>query len=276
MIVDFRITLPGELIRRDVVEARYLDNYNRIYRERGGAPSVDKLLDRMRAAGVERAVLQAEWAYGDYRQMNAAVNEIVKANADTLAGFLTVNPNEPDDMVAVADDASALGMKGINLQPFSYGVFANDRRFWPLYRRCQELGLIVSVHSSINFSSTRPIRYGHPAQLDDIACDFPDLRLVANHGGWPWVLEMVAIAWKHKSVFIEIGAVSPKYIADTGTGWEPLMRYGNSLLQDQVLFATDCMLPFERAVSEAKQLPLKEEVKAKWLGGNARRLLGWE
>ena len=109
-----------------------------------------------------------------------------------------------------------------------------------------------------------------------MACDFPNLTIVANHGGWPWVTEMVAVAWKHPNVYIEIGAVSPKYIGTPGTGWEPLMVYGTSLLQDRVLFATDNMLPPKRCVDELKALPLKDAVKDKWLGGNAARLLGLE
>ena len=84
----------------------------------------------------------------------------------------------------------------------------------------------------------------------------------------------MAIAWKHPNVCIELGAVSPRYFATPGSGWEPLMQYGNSLLQDQVLFATDNMLPHKRCVEELKALPLKDEVKEKRLGGNAVRLVG--
>lgn len=97
-------------------------------------------------------------------------------------------------------------------------------------------------------------------------------RLPCNHGGWPWVTEMVAVAWKHSNMYIEIGAISPKYTR-SGTGWEPLLVYGNSLIQDRVLWATDSMLPFDRSLEEARNLPLKPEVLEKWLGGNAARLL---
>ncbi len=93
-------------------------------------------------------------------------------------------------------------------------------------------------------------------------------------GGGAAMAELVAVAWKHRNVYIEIGAVAPKYIGTPGGGWETLLQFGNTLLQDQVLFATDNMIPFERAVSECKQLPLKPEVMEKWLGGNAARLLG--
>jgi len=88
------------------------------------------------------------------------------------------------------------------------------------------------------------------------------------------VTELVAVAWKHPTVYIELGAISPKYIARPGTGWEPLLVYGRSLLQDRVLWATDCMLPFDRSLQEARELPLPPEVIDKWLGLNAATLLG--
>lgn len=168
----------------------------------------------------------------------------------------------------------ARGARGVNLQPFSYRVLANDKAFYPLYAKCQELGVPVTIHTSINFSSDRPIDFGRPLYLCDVACAFPDLVLVANHGGWPWVSELVAVAWKHANVYIEIGAVAPKYIGRPGSGWELLMQHGNSsLLRGRVLFATDNMLPYERAVGELQALPLSDRSKEAWLGGNAARLL---
>lgn len=86
--------------------------------------------------------------------------------------------------------------------------------------------------------------------------------------------EMVAVAWKRPNVYLEIGGVSPKYIAKPGTGWELFLTYGNSVLQDQILFATDSLIPHKRAVKELDLLPLKDEVKEKLLCKNAMRLLG--
>ena len=184
---------------------------------------------------------------------------------------------EDDDMVEVVEkEVKERGFKGINIQGWSCRLRPNDKRFYPVYAKCQELNIPVTIHSSINFTVDRTIDYSRPIYIEEVACDFPDLTIVANHGGWPWVTEMVATAWKHPNVYIEIGAVSPKYIGTPGTGWEPLMVYGNSLLQDRVLFATDDMLPHKRCVDELRALPLKDAVKEKWLGGNAARLLGLE
>ena len=237
------------------------------------AETPTRLVAAIGEAGIDRAVLQAEWAAGDYRAMNDAVHRIVTDHPDVLTGYVTVNPGVGDDMAAVVEhEVRERGARGVNLQPFSYRVLANDKRFYALYSKCQELGVPVTIHSSINFSNDRSIEFGRPLYLCEIACDFPDLIIVANHGGWPWVNELVAVAWKHASVYIEIGAVAPKYIGTPGTGWETLMQYGNSsLLSDRVLFATDNMIPFQRAIEELQDLPLKDHVKEGWLGGETPR-----
>jgi len=283
MIIDFRMTAPSsEWMSRE--EARkpfstgYMRGYVGIYDDVGKEVAVGNLIRSMDEGGVDAAVLQSEWEFGDYRKQNDAVYRIVQAHPDRfVAGFLCLNPLEDDDMVKVVErEVKDRGFKGVNNPVFPYRLRANDKRFYPVYAKCQELGIIVTIHTAINFSVDRPIEYARPMYIDEVACDFPELTIVANHGGWPWVTEMIAVAWKHPNVYIEIAAVSPKYIGTPGTGWEPLMRYGNSFLQDRILFATDNMLPHKRCVDELKALPLKDTVKEKWLGGNAARLLGLE
>jgi len=283
MIIDFRMVPPikeyidpAEAIRR--LPTSYMRGYLGTYEEAAMLVeiTVDDLIRTMGEGGVDKAVLQAEWAYGDYHKQNDAVYRIVNAHPDKFAaGYLCLNPLEDDDMAKIVEEeVKERGFKGVNIQPFSYRLRCNDKRFYPVYAKCQELGIPITIHCSINFSVDRTIDYGRPIYLDEVACDFPDLTIVANHGGWPWVTEMVAVAWKHPNVYIEIGAVSPKYIGMPGTGWEPLMVYGNSLLQDRVLFATDDMLLAKRCVEELNALPLKDAVKEKWLGVNAARVLG--
>ncbi len=291
MIVDFRVVPPRrEYKSQDEMEALakmhtegFIKGYSRVYRgdatqEEEWRGSVDGILRGMKEAGVDKAVMQAEHGgiHEDYHKLNDAAYRIAKAHPDKFpVYFMCLNPLVDEDMVKVLEyEVKERGFKGLCYQAWSVNFSSTDSKFWPVYAKCQELGLIVTIHSSISFNVDRPLDYSHVSHLDRIACDFPELVLVANHGGWPWVLEMIAVAWKHPNVYIELGAVSPKYFGTPGTGWEPLMRYGNSLLQDQVLFATDCMLPHKRCVDEMRALSLKEEVKEKWLGGNAARILG--
>jgi len=288
MIIDFRVTVPrkeyAEQLSPEEAARRAREStgrgYARVYRdllEEEWKGSVEGIIRSMEEAGIDQGVLQAE--YGgteDYHALNDATYRIAKAHPDKFpVYFMCLNPLVDEDMVKVLErGVKEQGFRGLNIQAWAVRVSSTDSRFWPVYAKCQELGLIVTVHSSISFNVDRALDYSHVSHLDKIACDFPELLLVANHGGWPWVLEMMAVAWKHSNVFIELGGVSPKYLGAQGSGWEPLMRYGNTLLQDQVLFADDNMLPHKRCVEELKDLPLKDEVKEKWLGINAARLLG--
>jgi len=277
-IIDFRIQGTGEKFFVGGYEAMppFMDRYKTLYDFEGlcNLPFAD-YLEEMERSGVSLAVLHAEYAYGDVDQLNRTVGEFVKQFPQKLLGFAGIDPTASQDTVADLDlYVSEYDMRGLNLQTCVQGWYANDKRLYPLYSYCQEKRLPVSIHASVNFMTNRKIDYGHPLYLDEIACEFPDLTVVASHGGWPWVTEMVAVAWKHPNVFIELGAISPKYIAKPGSGWEPVLTYGNSVLQDQILFATDSLIPYQRVFKEIDQLPLKDSVKEKFVSTNAMRVLG--
>ncbi len=184
--------------------------------------------------------MQAEWSYGDYRKENDTVAEIVRLHPDQFVGFASVDA--ADGLEAVNELKRAvetLGLRGLNVQPFASKIRANHKKFYPLYLKCLEYGIPVTIHTGINYSYDRTLGFGRPIYVDEVACDFPGLTIVLNHGGWPWVHESVAIARKHRTVYIELGGIAPKYVAKPGAGWEMLLALGNSVLQDQILFATD-------------------------------------
>jgi uncharacterized protein len=110
-----------------------------------------------------------------------------------------------------------------------------------------------------------------------VARDFPELRIIMSHGGYPWVLEAVLLAWKYEHVYLELAAHRPKYMGEAGTGWEPLLRFGQTTIADKVLYGSGAFLlqrPPAELVSEFRALPVKPAVMERWLGVNAERLLG--
>ena len=136
--------------------------------------------------------------------------------------------------------------------------------------------MILFSHTAVNYSSDRWIDYSRPIYLDKVACDFPNLKIVAMHGGWPWVNELCAICWKHRNVYFEFGGHRPKYFINPGSGWETLFNYGRRIIKDQMLYATEWpMLDMKRGIEEIKEhWPFKEDVIEGILGGNALKLLG--
>lgn len=278
-VVDFRVRLPTELRPREDRPREYIERYDAVLglsdrRDLG----LERLVADMGAAGVEHAVVHAEYELGDpVDELNDAVARVVAESPGTFSGYGTVSLEPLNVMRAVRQVATVaeLGLRGINLQPSFFGIPIDHPQLYPVYAKACELGLGVGLHTGINYSSHRPIKNDHPLQLDQVACDFEGLTLVACHAGWPWAAEMVAVARKHPSVYLEFGGLAPKYVGMPGAGWEPMLRFMNSLLAEQVLFATDWpVFPMDRALAEWRDLGLKPAVLDVLVGGNARRLLG--
>jgi predicted TIM-barrel fold metal-dependent hydrolase len=168
-----------------------------------------------------------------------------------------------------------LGLIGVNIQPAFAGMDTHDRRLYSAYARAEELGLIVALHTGVNYSRVYPMKHERPEFLDQVACDFPDLRLIACHGGWPWVTEYCAVARRHPTVFLELGGLAPKYVLRPGTGWDTLAGYLNNVLREQVLFGTDWpIFPHDRALAEWCDGDIRPDARACLLGGNAQALFG--
>jgi predicted TIM-barrel fold metal-dependent hydrolase len=169
------------------------------------------------------------------------------------------------------------GFRGLSLRPFMIGLPASDRRYYPFYAKCVELDIPLSMHASANWTTCRPSDLGHPRHFDVVACEFPELKLILSHAGYPWVLEACLVAWKHPNVYLELAAHRPRYFTAPGAGWEPLLRYGQTTIQDKVLYGTGSFLLGRRPadlLSELRALPVKPEVMEKWLRRNAAALLG--
>jgi predicted TIM-barrel fold metal-dependent hydrolase len=168
------------------------------------------------------------------------------------------------------------GFRGLSLRPFMIGLPADDRHYYPVYAKCVELGIPLSIHTSANWTSVAVNDLGHPRHIDPVARDFPELRIIMSHGGYPWVLEAVLLAWKYEHVYLELAAHRPKYIGQPGTGWEPLLRFGDSTIADKVLYGSGWFLlqrsPAE-LVGEFRALPIKPAVMERWLWRNAETLL---
>ena len=171
------------------------------------------------------------------------------------------------------------GFRGLSLRPFMIDLPADDPRYYPFYAKCCELDVPVSIHASANWTTCRHSELGHPRHFDQVACDFPDLKLILSHAGYPWVLEACLLAWKHPNLYLELAAHRPKYFTAEGAGWAPLFQYGQSTIQDKVLYGTGSFLLGRRPadlLGEMRSLPVRPEVMEKWLWRNAARLLGIE
>ena len=277
-VIDMRVRIP----RRELAE--HPEEFMLYYQDRAGfdvhySATIDQLLKEMEASSVVQAVLHSEWEFEDPLQLNERTMDAVATYSDKFFGVVSVDPRKGVSQ-ALADLRQAVASTskcvGFSLQPAFLDLLPEAARLYPLYQFCEERGIPVWLHTGINYAPNHSMEADRPIHLERILLDFPNIRLVACHSGWPWVGELCALARKfYPRVYLEIGGVAPRYIFSQGTGWDPFLQYANTLLQDQILFGTDWpIIPFDRAIREIQAAPLKEAVKAKILYENGWKLMG--
>ncbi len=264
--------------------APHLENYRRVYRasERRSAASdaaqgLDSWLETYERLGARHVVLKARdltTTFG-FRISNEAVAGFIRAHGPRYVGFAGVDPWQADAVDRFDHAIRHLGLRGLNLQCFELKMRPDDERLFPLYEKAIELDVPVNIHCGINFSTHTPMSLGRPEYLDNVMVRFPELRAVASPPGWPWVQELIGVAWRHPNLSIGILAVRPKLLAKAHSGYEPLLQYGRTLLKEKIIFGSAFpMMPVETALAELDGLGLDADTRRLWLHDNAARLLG--
>jgi predicted TIM-barrel fold metal-dependent hydrolase len=242
-----------------------------------GVP-VEQMLARMDSAGIEKAFLIATRAGpvghpSCYRIPYDLVAETCAQAPDRLYGLAGIDPLDGMQGVRELEHAiKELGFIGAHFYPHWFEIAPNAAKVYPFYAKCVELDIPIQmqVGQSMNYDKKFPRRsVGRPITLDDVACDFPELKLIGIHVGIPWADEMIAMAWKHQNVFIGSDAHAPKYWPESFT------RYIDSYGQDKVIFGTDFpVLGFERTVNEIDALGLRDGSRRKFMRDNVLRIYG--
>lgn len=241
--------------------------------------SVSDFIGQMDEMGVEKAVifnLDEETPSGLKGLPNDYYADIVQEYPERFIGVAGIDPMKGMDAVREIRRCYERGLKGVAMRPFMFGIPPHHRKMYPIYTVCSELDLPIWFHLSINYS-TYTMAVERPIYLDIVAQDFPDLKMIAGHGGWPWIDEMIGVAWRNRNIYIDFASYMPRHMAKPGSGWEPLFHYGNSVLQDRVLFGSTWMfmgLSIRELADQVLELPLKAETKRKWLYENAAALFG--
>jgi len=240
---------------------------------------VDAFIRQLDEMNVEKAVifnLDEETPSGLRGLPNDYYADLVRQYPDRFIGIAGIDPLKGMDAVREIRRCHELGLRGVAIRPFMFGIPPTHAKMYPIYSTCVELDLPIWFHLSINYS-TQSMEVERPMYLDLVAQDFPELKMIAGHGGWPWVAEMAAVAWRNPNVYIDIASYLPKYLSMPGSGWETLLNLGNSILQDRVLFGSTWLFmgqSIRQLADGVMELPLKEAVKEKWLYHNAATLFG--
>ena len=242
---------------------------------RGGV-SIKDYLAKMDRAHIERSLLIAVRCgdmnvRGSFEIPYERVAGICAAHPHRFSGLAGIDPCR--GMQGLRDLEHAVrqhGFVGAHLYPHWFGLAPDHAKYYPYYAKCCELDIPIMMQVGQNLIYSRERRLpsvGRPICLDQVAIDFPELRLLGIHIGVPWTDEMIAMAWKHENIFIGVDAYAPKH-------WPPaLVRYLDSYGRSKVLFGTDWpVIDPERAVREIEVLGLRAETRKALMRDNALRV----
>jgi uncharacterized protein len=231
---------------------------------------IEATVAAMDAAGVDVGLLTA-WRGPNGLDLisNDEVAEWVGQHPDRFAAVATVDLDRPMEAVRevrrrVRDD----GFVGLRVLPWLWGAPPTDRRYYPLFAECVELGVPFCTQVG-HTGPLRPSETGRPIPyIDEIALDFPELVIVCGHVGYPWTEEMVAVARKHENVYIDTSAYTTKRLPEQLVAF---MKTGTGARK--VLFGSNYpMISPSHALDGLEELQLSDDTRAQYLHGNATRV----
>ncbi len=247
----------------------------RMERAIGGLPqfeSIPTMLAAMDEAGVENVFIsqckmwsyRRKWMYMDTRLEE--VLQYTEAHPQRFAGLAGYNPfNIRESLREIEQAVRRHGFKGVYVHIYGFDIPLDDRKMYPLYALCAELDVPVVMQVG-HVLEGMPSDVARPMYLDRIVCDFPDLKLVGAHTGWPWVDELLSVCTKWDNVWFGVDAWMPRYLS------APIVQFINSRMgRDRCLWGTNG-LPWKENLRQLDELGLKPEVKRKLLRDNAREL----
>ncbi|WP_238364726.1 amidohydrolase family protein [Mesobacterium pallidum] len=231
---------------------------------------------RERRIGAVIFPVDAERETGFRRYSNEEVATICAENDDILIPFASIDPWKGK---MAAREARRLikdfGVRGFKFHPTFQGFWPNDRMAYPFYEVLEEEGVVALFHtgqtgvgSGMRGGMGMRLKYSNPMAIDDVAVDFPDLKIIMAHPAFPWQEEALAVAQHKPNVYIDLSGWSPKYFP------EILIRYSNTMLRHKMLFGSDwpAITP-DRWLKDFEAAPFRDEVRPLILKENAKRLL---
>ncbi len=239
--------------------------------------SVQEMIKDMDKLGYDKICISAckMWSYRKHHAMIfdfsiEQVYEVVKQAEDRIVGAAGYDPfNIEQSLQDIEKAVKEYNFKFVYFHPITFGLPVNDKRCYPLYAKCNELNVPVSMQVG-HSAEPLPSSVGHPINIDEVVLDFPNLKINLSHTGWPWIEEWCSMLWKHPTVYGDISSYMPRSLDDS------LIRFMNgSRGRNKVMFGTNG-LGLKMCLEQFKALDLKEATVRRVLRENAIEFLGIE
>lgn len=235
--------------------------------------SLDEVVVDLNRHNVVKAVItgrDCETTYGA-KSNNESVTEFVSKYPDKFIGFIGLDPHKGmgaiEELKASVND---LGMRGAAVDPYLAQIYANDAKYYPIYSKCCELDIpIVFTTGPATLVPNAIIDHVAPRYIDFVARDFPELKIIISHGGYPWVNETIIVVERNRNVYVDLSEYEFSPMA------EAYIQAANTMIPDKILYASaHPFVDFKDALNTYQSLDFKPDVRQKIMYENAAKLLG--
>lgn len=235
--------------------------------------ALEEIVEGLEKQNVVKAVITGRDCESTYpsKSNNASVIEFVSKYPDKFIGFAGLDPHK--GMAAIAELKEAVnnsGLKGAAIDPYLAQLYVNDAKYYPIYAKCCELDIpLVITTGPATLIPKAIIDHVSPRFIDFVARDFPELKIIVSHGGYPWVNEMIIVAQRNPNVYIELSEYEFFPLS------EAYIQAVNTIISDKVLFASaHPFVDIKDALHNYANISLKDDVREKVMFKNAARILG--
>jgi hypothetical protein len=275
-VIDFRFR-PNtpEVINGIANSAMFKDLCEAIEFHKQKPEPFDDILAGLEKNGVAKAVItgrDCETTYASMANGNGAVLDFCTKAPETYVGFWGIDPHK--GMAAIYDLQQAVTenetINGAAVDPYLAKIYPNDAKYYPVYAKCCELDIpIIFTTGTASFVPGAVIDHVAPRYIDFVARDFPELKIIMSHGGYPWVNEAIIVAQRNKNVFLEFSEYELWPMGAT------YVEAANNLISDKIMFASaHPFIDYREQLEKYAALPFEDDVREKVMYGNAAKLLG--
>ncbi|MFC1940275.1 amidohydrolase family protein [Chloroflexota bacterium] len=269
-IIDFRCRIPTPEFNY-VLEAEGGEFFDRFGYTKPSSLTMESFFDILKEAGISKIVSASrdiETARGRKIPLEH-IAKMQKLYPEKIIGFGGVDCLKGYGAIKDIEKAAELGLKGIMIDPNLCSVLSNDKRLYPIYARCQQLGMpiIITCVGMVN-----SLRYAQLLPVAEVMEDFSELTVIVGHT-WPRIIDAIAMSARYPNFFFEVSGYF------TYPGCEQLINaLDHGLVSDHMLFASAFPVSpnLQRVVERFKEFYSKvrhPEVLEKILYGNAMRIL---
>lgn len=277
MIIDFRLRPPA----RGFLDMHIFRDHERIVSwsgRLGMTPppsartcSMDMMLQEMRDGGVTLGVVPGRQANAFMGNVpNDDIIAIVKDYPEAFVGVAGIDPTHRAQALAEIERTVVNGpLKAVGMEPgvLASPMYVDDRRIYPIYDYCAEHNIPVLLMGG--GGNGPDIGHSNPILIDRVCGDFPELTIINTHGGYPWVTEILFVAFKRPNLYL-----CPDMYMYNMPGVQDYVMAANSFLSERFLFGTAYpFIGFQDGVEQFRKLAFKPEVLSNLLYKNAVRAL---